>query len=202
MIKNYIISSPGRSGCHLVVALIRSCGKNAVHTHDLSFQPSDAKFTHEETNGRETALILLQRRDLFSAIMSMIVGTKTKQWHSYPNKTIPRFRVEQIEFENQYNWHKNYIQSCTAIKNYQQVKLLEFEDIVADFNYVFQRLELVQSSPPELPEKSPYSYWDIIKNADKCKVIFDQLESNYKFSPLLERNIKTRSAAPSRPAFI
>jgi len=202
MIKNYIISSPGRSGCHLVGALIRSCGKNAVHTHNPFFQPSDAKFGPEETNGRETALILLQRRDLFSAIMSMLVGTRTQQWSSYPNKTIPRFRVEQIEFENQYNWQKNYIRSCTAIKNYRQVKLLEFEDVIADFNYVFQRLELVQSSRPKLPEKSPYSYWDIIKNADKCKVIFDQLESNYKFSPLQERDINTRPAIPSRPAFI
>jgi hypothetical protein len=175
-----------------VVALIRSCGKNAVHTHDLSFQPSDAKFTHEETNGRETALILLQRRDLFSAIMSMIVGTRTQQWYSYPNKTIPRFRVDQAEFENQYNWHKNYIQSCTAIKNYRRVKLLEFEDIVNDFNYVFQQLELVQSSPPELPEKSPYSYRDIVENVGECKVIFDQLESNYKFSPIVGQDSRLR----------
>ena len=199
MIKNYIVSSAGRSGCHLVSALIQSCGKNAVHTHDPFFQPSDAKFGLEETNGRETALILLQRRDLFSAIMSMIVGTRTKQWNSYPNKTIPRFRIEQAEFENQYNWHKNYIQSCTAIKNYRRVKLLEFEDVIADFNHVFRQLELVQSSPPELPEKSPYSFWDIIKNADKCKVIFDQLESNYKFSPLQERDIISRSVVPTRP---
>jgi hypothetical protein len=211
MIKNYIISSAGRSGCHLVSALIRSCGKNAVHTHNPCFQPRDAKFGPEETNGRETALILLQRRDLFSAIMSMLVGTRTQQWSSYPNKTIPRFRVEQIEFEHQYNWQKNYIQSCKDIKNYRKVKLLEFEDVVADFNYVFKQLKLVQSSPPELPEKSPYSYWDIIKNADKCKVIFDQLESNYKITPPREQNkitppreqnINTKPDITSRPAFI
>jgi LPS sulfotransferase NodH len=182
MIKNYIISSAGRSGCHLLVALIRSCGKKADHTHDPFFQPN-------KTNGRETALILLQRRDLFSAIMSMLVGVKTQQWSSYPNKVIPPFRVKRLEFEHQYTWQKNYIQSCKAIKNYRQVKLLDFEDVVNDFNYVFQQLEITQLHPPALPEKSPYSYRDIIENWGKCRSIFDQLESNYKFAPILKQDI-------------
>tara|TARA_R110000868_G_scaffold220168_1_gene471245 strand:- start:126 stop:728 length:603 start_codon:yes stop_codon:yes gene_type:complete len=191
MIKNYIISSAGRSGSHLVRALIGSCGKNVVQHHDPFFQPSDAKFGPEETNGRETALILLQRRDLFSAIMSMLVGTKTQQWNSYPNKTISRFRVgcqgTESEFAHQYGWHKNYIQSCNTLQNYQQVKLLEFENIVADFNYVFQQLEITQLRPPRLPEKAPYSYRDIIENVDECKIEFDRLESNYTFTPILEK---------------
>lgn len=205
MIKNYIVSSAGRSGSHLLVGLIKSCGKNAVNTHDPFFEPWDAKFGPEATNGRETALILLQRKDLFASIMSMLVGTKTKQWSSYPNKVIPRFRVDRLDFVNQYCWQKNYLESCKSLKNYRQVKHLVFEDVVNDFDHVFRHLELTQLHLPELPPKAPYSYQDIIQNIDKCKIIFDELESNYKFTPLLKQNIPSRPEykdTPSRPAFI
>jgi LPS sulfotransferase NodH len=187
MINNYIISSPGRSGCHLLVALIKSCGKNSIHTHDPFFNPGN----FGDTTGKESALILLQRRDLFSSIMSMLVGKRTQQWNSYPNKVIPTFRVEcsgeGSEFEHQYSWHKNYIQSCKTLQNYQQVKLLEFEDVVNDFDYVFRQLELTQLHPPILPEKAPYSYLDIIENIDECKIAFNRLESKYTFTPILEK---------------
>jgi hypothetical protein len=187
MIKNYVITSAGRSGCHLVVALIKSCGKNALHTHDPFFNPSILG----DPDGNSTALILLQRKDLFSSIMSMLVGKRTNQWSTYPNKVIPRFRVEcngkESEFAHQYSWHKNYIQSCKTLENYQQVKLLEFEEVVNDFNYVFQQLELTQLYPLRLPEKAPYSYLDIIENIDECKLAFNQLEVNYTFTPIMEK---------------
>jgi hypothetical protein len=187
MIKNYVISSPGRSGCHLLVALIKSCGKNAVHTHDPFFKPGD--FGRHVTS-KESALILLQRRDLFSSIMSMLVGKRTRQWNVYPNKIIPTFRVdctgEESEFAHQYNWHKNYIKSCNTLQHYQQVKFLDFEDIVNDFNHAFQQLELTQLYTAMLPEKAPYSYLDIIENINECKIAFNQLESNYTFTPILK----------------
>jgi hypothetical protein len=184
MIKNYIISTPGRSGSHLLVALIRSCGKNAIHTHNPFFKPENFGSV-----GKESAIILLQRRDLFSAIMSMLVGKRTKQWSAYPNKIIPTFRVdctgEGSEFTQQYVWHKNYIKSCNTLQHYQQVKFLDFEDIVNDFNHVFQQLELTQLYKPWLPEKAPYSYLDIVENVNECKIAFDRLEANYTFTPIL-----------------
>lgn len=188
MIDNYLVSSPGRSGCHLLVALIQSCGKKARHTHDPFF---DSDKPGGDPAIKESAIIFLQRRNLFDAIMSMLVGNRTKQWSVYPNKIIPTFQIncvgEQSEFVHQYNWHKNYIKSVCNLKNYQQIKFLDFEDIINDFDFVFKQLELAPLRKAILPEKAPYSYRDIIENHAECKIAFDKLELNYTFTPILEK---------------
>jgi hypothetical protein len=176
---DYVVSSGGRSGCHLVAALISRSRFQAAHTHNPYFNPQNKSAT----------LVLLQRRDLFAAIMSMLVGGRTQQWSSYPKKTIPRFRVdcnsENSEFDCQYYWHKNYILTAlSTVQYYQAVKLLEFEDVINNFNHVFDQLGITPSWNGSLPEKSPYSYVDIIENIDECRAKFDKLQSTYVFSPI------------------
>ena len=184
LIDNYLVSSAGRSGCHLVASLIRSCSKKSLHTHDPFFVPDQLG----DPEGKKSAIVLLERKDLFSAVMSMLVGKRTGQWGSYPNREIERFKVNcqgpESEFVHQYNWHKNYIKSCTTVTDFAEVNHLIFEDIVADYNYVFTKLKITPVVELWLPEKAPYSYHDIVINVEECKQVFDYLESTYVFVPI------------------
>lgn len=184
MASKYLVSSAGRSGCHLVTSLIRSCGKISQHTHDPFFLPSQ----FGDPDGKDSVIVLLERRDLFSAIMSMLLGKRTQQWGTYPETHIQQFAVDcdgvESEFAHQYSWHKNYIKSCTTLQYFSEVKHMYFEDIVADYDHVFRQLDISPVQPLNLSPKAPYSYLDIVQNVQECRKMFDWLEENHVFVPI------------------
>jgi len=79
MIDRYLISSPGRTGSHIVIACVRSAGVPALHTHN-PFLKTD--------NDKITGLVLVLRKNLFDAVMSNCIAWHTNQFTQYKTTTL------------------------------------------------------------------------------------------------------------------
>jgi hypothetical protein len=91
MIKNYIVSGGYRVGGHLMLGIIESTGHYAVHTHDTNYIIG--------TDDTTTALLVIDRRDRFSAIMSNAVVWHTSQSSDYNNVNIEPFTITPGRFK-------------------------------------------------------------------------------------------------------
>jgi len=175
MINRYLISSPGRTGSHIVTACIRSAGMLAMHTHN-PFLKTD--------NDRITGLILVLRKNLFDAIMSNFIAQHTNQYTRYEKIIIDPFNVNLTDFKDQYCKHKWYADSHDFIRPYGLIKTLYFENFINDYDYIFKELNLIKnldlvSSPKvknTLSAKAPYNYLDVIIDHQECRQLFDHLE--------------------------
>jgi hypothetical protein len=165
---SFVVFTPGRTGSQLIFKnLLQHFGKNsAVHCHNPLSKP---------TTDNSWAIVCLLR-DVFSAIVSSLVGKRTKEYTQYQGEYNTRFSVDQIEFEDTYQHHKLFYQ---AIEHYNFVKVIDiyYEDLISDPKSLFASLGIEKDIDLTLQEKSPYKNKELLINLAQCQQWFDYLDS-------------------------
>lgn len=170
---NYIISGPGRVGGHLLAGIIAASGVplgNIHRTHDPCLDLGD---------DLKTTLIMLDRRDRFSAMMSNAIVRHTGQSTDYPNKTIDPFELTPGNFRWEFVQYIDYYRKHDLARLYASVHKIYFEDFVTDHSYIKRMLNLPNidarkgSEPWRLMNTpAPYNYQDVITNWNKLKTLY------------------------------
>ena len=172
MTTQYVISGPTRVGGNLLTNIIKSCGQQAIHTHNPLLEFDDYG---------KVVLIIVNRRDRFAALMSNCVAWHTGQTTTYNITKVEQFLVTPEAFIRQYVDNIDQNQKHDLTRNYKSVKMFWYEDFVNNHEYVCERLNLIQVSPLLLHAvPAPYNYKDLIINYQDLKNIFDQLELIYQ----------------------
>jgi len=134
--SHYIVSGPGRVGGHLVLGAILSAGVRATRTHDPNFS-----FGCDQ----DTALILVDRRDRFAAVMSNCIVWHTGQSTDYPIDQLEPFLVDPEQFLYLCQQHFDYYRRHD-FRPYAQVKMFYYCDVVCDNNLVLDQCGLQKQS--------------------------------------------------------
>lgn len=171
---NFIISGPGRCGGHLLEGIIRSTGQTSVHrTHDPALDLGD---------DLNTTLIVLDRRDRFSAMMSNAIVRHTGQSTDYPNKQIRPFELAPGLFRWEYAQYIDYYRRHDLSRLYAGVVKFYLEDFVSDHGYVKRALNLPDLAVKKgsdawklMNNSAPYHYEDIISNWNQLKTFYLRL---------------------------
>jgi hypothetical protein len=185
MIERYIVSAPTRVGGNLIADLIRSTGPGPVmHTHNPR---------HKTDNDLITGLIIVRRRDVFSAIMSNCIVWRTGQTTKYDRCTIDPFEITEQEFLYQYIFHVWHFKNHDLSRMYGSVDIFYFEDFVNNHMHVFDRLGLIQEFRRlrnfNFLNNAPYNYKQVIKNYQDLKILFDKTETEHTVNPYIEGNV-------------
>jgi hypothetical protein len=174
MIDRYIVSTAGRTGSHIVMGCIQHRGLPAVHTHSVWYE-SDSYAT--------TGLVIVLRRDMFSAIMSTLLVSHTGQTTLYSKTDWPTFEVTRYNFDRVWRHHRWYSLNHKFERGYGQVVEIYYEDFVDDYDHVARSLG-IDHRPlvpclmnPNFTVSAPYSYKDFITNIDQCQSWFQELET-------------------------
>ena len=182
-ITRYLINAPGRVGGHIVKGIIRSAGKPVLHTHDPWYQTDDDSIT---------CLILLDRRDVFAAVMSNAITWNSGQSTNYQRKTIEPFELSEQDFVDLYRAHIWHRDSVNLSRPWGNVVILYFEDFVNNHEHVLKTLGLQQN--PELSRspiiqhlienRAPYNYRDVIRNHEQLLDAFERIQQQDHPNPL------------------
>lgn len=169
MIQQYLVCGPSRVGGHLITEIIKTSGIYAIHTHEGHIKGWDDTVT---------ALILVDRRDIFSAIMSNCLFYYTKQWSEYNQTLVDPYQESEEQFKKLYYLHKNQIKKCDLSKPYKLIKQFYYEDFVNNYNYVYDELNITPLPGKKITTKpAPYNYRNIIINHEKLYELYTQLEN-------------------------
>lgn len=168
---NYIISGPGRVGGHLLAGIIMASGATTVHrTHDPSLDLGD---------DLKTTLIILDRRDRFSALMSNAIVHHTGQSTDYPNKTPEPFKLEPGLFRWEFVQYMHYYNKHDFSRLYAGVHKFYFEDFVNDPSYVKRVLGLPTQGVNKksqawrmMHNPAPYNFENIVTNWFQLKTLY------------------------------
>jgi len=164
----FVVFTPGRTGSSLIFKnLLKHFGKNiGVHSHS----PLISSTTEN------TWAIVSHRRDLFSAIISTLVGKRTEEYIQYQGVYNTRFSVDQVEFEATYQHYKLFYRAINRC-NFNKVIDIYYEDLISDPKLLFASLGIEKTINLTLQEKSPYKNKELLINLDQCQQWFDYLES-------------------------
>ena len=181
MINRYVINTPSRTGSTFLTQLLQqTTAKQVLQIHNPFFHASDPE---------TTCMILLSRRNLFSAIMSCLV---------FKQIALKQFNIFKVncersdsEFVHQYNWHKWYNQSCDLSLPYAQIEYLYFEDFILNPDFILEKFNIPKKSSLNLPAKTPYQAIDLVANYKECKETFDWLEKNQSVTLIQKPHILT-----------
>jgi len=174
-----VVYTTGRTGSHLICMNLSSyfqvpfySNQNStitggvVHSHDPLWVPSSSS---------DFICILSKRKNIFDGIMSTLVGSISKEWIIYSNKSINPVVIDELDFTHCYWFMRAYY---NAIDTSQFKKTIEIyqEDMLADPKYLFSLFDIDYDTQYELTKKSPYKYSDIVLNFSELKIVFDKLE--------------------------
>lgn len=181
MIKRYLVSAPARVGGNLIADIIRSADVPVLHTHDPQCKTDDDSIT---------GLIIVGRRDIFSAIMSNCIVWHTDQTTSYNKHNIDPFAITEQEFRLQYEFHHWHDKNHDLSRSYGLIERFYFEDFVNNHMHVLTRLGLQQNLNKHLDfsNKAPYNYKQVIRNYQEMKTLFDRLETEHTVNPYIKYN--------------
>jgi len=164
-----VVLTPGRTGSQLIAKnLSHHFGKSAsiIHCHDPLIMPENA----------ETRVFVSHRRDMFSSVISTLVGKRTNEHTEYHGRYNERFTVEQLEFTHAYQHHKIFYQVIEK-NNFAQCVDVYYEELISDPYYLFSKLDIKKPIDLALQAKSPYDNKQLIINIDQCHAWFEHLDS-------------------------
>jgi len=182
-IERYLISAPPRVGGNLFTDIIKSTNTQCVHTHDPQ---------HRTDNDAITGLLIIRRRDVFSAVMSNCVVWHTNQTTIYDQTNIEPFEVTKQNFLLQYASHVWHFKNHDLTRPYGLVETFYFEDFIDDYMHVLTRLGLRLSDQHDYSNwsaRAPYSYKKLVINHQDLKVLFDELELGIVVNPYIKYNL-------------
>lgn len=164
-----VVLTPGRTGSQLISKnLLKHFEKdsNIIHSHNPLIKSKDAK----------TWAFISHRRDIFSSMISTVVGRRTNEFTQYQGKYNKRFTVDQIEFTGTYKHHKIFYDVIDK-NNFAQCVDIYYEDLISDPYYLFSKLSIKKPIDLNLQVQSPYKNKELIINIDQCYTWFEQLNS-------------------------
>jgi hypothetical protein len=164
-----VVLTPGRTGSQLILKnLSKHFEKdgNIIHSHDPLIKSEDAN----------TWAFISHRRDVFSSMISTLVGKRTNEHTKYHGKYNKRFTVDQIEFTNTYQHHKIFYEVIDK-NNFAQCVDVYYEDLISDPYYLFSKLNINKPIDLTLQVRNPYQNNELIINIDQCHAWFEQLHS-------------------------
>jgi len=181
VITKYVINTPSRTGSTFLRQLLGQTTRlPTLHIHNPFFQ---------DTDPGTTCMILLSRRNLFSAIMSCLVNKRITL------EQVDTFIVDcekfDSEFVHQYNWHKWYNQSCDLSLPYAQIEYLYFEDFITNPDFILEKFKITKKSISGLPTKTPYQAIDLVSNYKECEEKFNWLEKNQPVTLIQKPHVLT-----------
>lgn len=180
---NYIISAPGRTGGHLLAGIIMESGANSVHyTHDPLLDLGD---------DLNTTLLIVDRRDRFSALMSNAIVHRTGQSNEYNNKTIEPFVFEPGMFRQAYVLYHDYYNKHNLSRMYAAVHKVYFEDFMNNPDSIRTLLKLPAPMSNQkstalgtawqlMHNPAPYCYQDVVLNWEKLKLLYVRMSENHE----------------------
>ena len=175
------MSGPGRVGGHLVLGVLKSAGMIAARTHDPDFTYGD---------DANTALVLVDRRDRFAAIMSNCLVWHTGQSTHYDVRDIKPFVMDSIDFEYLCREHHTYFQRHDLSRPFALVNTVYYEEFAKDAQKLLLMLGIQQTYEidPDTQEEvgrlmknpAPYNFKQVILNWQDLQQHYDQCWSQEK----------------------
>lgn len=180
----YLVSSPVRVGSHYVLQLLGSSGVRCQKTHD----------PHLVVDYARTRLIMLDRLDRFSTLMSHAIWTRTHESNEYTNQDPSPFVVSRSEFDNMFVFNMTYHSKHDLSLPWAGVYRVNFEDVLADNEAFLQQFglkvnpkvrEIWNNRVPGGMKKSPYRYERLVINHEQCREWFEENLKNTRmlFNP-------------------
>jgi len=118
--------------------------------------------------------VLSRRRDLFTAVMSTLIGRMTSEFDNYKaHKIDPRF-IEIQDFVDTVWFMRCFYQSIDLSK-FSHVIDIYYEDLMTDPEHLFKHFGIDKSTDYTLSQRAPYRYQDLIINHDDLRTVFDRL---------------------------
>lgn len=163
-ITKYIICGPTRCAGHLVNELIQSVGMESHRTHDMQFTLGD------DIN---TGLVMIDRVDVFSAVLSTAICHRTGQTTHYDNKYVEPFAVDAGWFERMWQEHLAYRQGYQHHRSWARIDLFWYEEVTSEPWCVLDRLKLrhLPKVRDIFIEPAPYNYKDIVTNWQELRTM-------------------------------
>jgi hypothetical protein len=164
-----VVLTPGRTGSHIILRNLRhhyEKSASITHSHNPLIVPQDAG----------TWAFISHRRDIFSSMISALVGERTTEFVDYQGKYNKKFTVNQIDFTNIYKHHKIFYEVIDK-NNFAQCVDVYYEDLISDPYYLFSKLNIKKPIDLTLQVRSPYQNNKLVINIDQCHDWFEQLHS-------------------------
>jgi hypothetical protein len=164
-----VVLTSGRTGSQLIFKNLLQHFKtdgNIIHSHDPLIIPKYA----------ESWAFISHRRDMFSSVISTVVGRRTHEYTEYHGRYNERFTVEQLELTRTYKHHKIFYEVIDK-NNFAQCVDVYYEELISDPYYLFSKLNIKKPIDLSLQAKSLYNNKELILNIDQCYDWFEQLDS-------------------------
>ena len=164
-----VVLTPGRTGSQLIFKNLLQHFKidgNIIHSHNPLIIPE----------GADSWAFISHRRDIFSSIISTLIGKRTTEYVEYHGNYNERFFVEEIEFTHAYQHHKIFYEVIEK-NNFAQCIDVYYEDLILDLYYLFSKLNIKKPIDLDLQVKSPYNNKELIININQCYDWFERLNS-------------------------
>lgn len=179
----YLVTSPTRVGSHYLLSILHATGVVAAKTHNPIIN----------TRYENTCLIIMRRHDAFSAVMSSAIADRTHQYDRYFGIDLEPFEIdcnlESGEMVHRFRYNKWYYGYIPQFQPWAAIENFYFEDVVNNYQYVFDRLNLIPTKPVTLPQKNPRRYQDFVLNHEECFETFQYLRQHEtNFIPLDKAN--------------
>lgn len=135
-----------------------------VHAHNPLWRPP----------GPGWWCVLSRRRDLFTAVMSTMIGRMTNEFDNYKSHTIDPRSIEIQDFVNTV-WFMRCFYQAIDLSKFSHVIDIYYEDLMTDPKHLFKQFGIDKSIDYRLSQRAPYRYQDLIINHDDLKTVFDRL---------------------------
>ena len=165
-----VVFTAGRTGSHLI-------------KHNLSkyFDSDQVIQTHNpllELPASTTIPVISRRRNMFDAIISMIVASRIDKFHWTQHDAtinIDPFDIDVLDFENSFVFQTAFYRAIDARKFTNSIEIF-YEDMVDDLTYLFSKFGQ-NHTIENLLSKSPYDSNSLITNIDQLQNLYNQLNA-------------------------
>jgi len=154
----YLIVGSGRSGGNLLRDIIRNTGTGATYRH--AFEEG-----YDKT-------IVLNRRNIFDAIMSNVIVNNSNQTTSYRDDIIP-FVASELVFKIKLSQHLMFYKNLESLLDPNNTLYWYFEDFVDNYDHVYSSLGLPVPKLIDVQTKAPYNYKDKVLNWKEMLIIYN-----------------------------
>jgi hypothetical protein len=166
-----VIFTAGRTGSHLIK---RNLSK--YFNSDQVIQTHDPLLELPTVN---TIPIISRRRNIFDAIISMIVASRIDKFHWTHNEStinIDPFSIDVMDFSHSFVFHTAFYRAINERKFTNSIEIV-YEDMLNDSTHLFSKFKCIR--PIEnLLIKSPYESNSLVTNIDQLKDLYNQLDAN------------------------
>jgi hypothetical protein len=161
----------------------RSNPGNIVHCHNPLWMPPNKDFV----------CVLSKRKDLFSLIMSILIGRRSDEFSDYSNKDIQPFEISEIEFTGCF-WFVKCFYHAIDIGQFKKVIEIYYEDLITEPEHLFSKFNIVGSTDYDLSKKTPYQYHDLVLNLAELAAMFQRLDQQPVTNELVDSLKKSIAA--------